>query len=126
MFLHVSVILFTGGGWYPSMHCRWYPSMPCSWGWYPSMPRRFPGLHPGEVEGSGQGGLQAHTQDGVSRATPRWGCIPVCTEADPLPPAATAAGSARPTGMHSCCWCLQKLIICQKKSAAIFTCLQWF
>ena len=29
MFLHVSVILFTGG-WYPSMHCRWYPSMPCS------------------------------------------------------------------------------------------------
>ena len=35
MFLHVSVILFTGG-WYPSMHCRWYPSMPCSRsrGWY--------------------------------------------------------------------------------------------
>ena len=31
MFLHVSVILFTGGC-YPSMHCRWYPSMPCSRG----------------------------------------------------------------------------------------------
>ena len=34
MFLHVSVILFTGGC-YPSMHCRWYPSMPrgvCSQG----------------------------------------------------------------------------------------------
>ena len=30
MFLHVSVILFSGGGWYPSMNCRWYPSMPCS------------------------------------------------------------------------------------------------
>ena len=29
LFLHMSVILFTGG-WYPSMHCRWYPSMPCS------------------------------------------------------------------------------------------------
>ena len=32
MFLHVSVILFTGGGYYPSMHCRWYRSMPCSGG----------------------------------------------------------------------------------------------
>ena len=30
IFLHLSVILFTGGWWYPSMHCRWYPSMPCS------------------------------------------------------------------------------------------------
>ena len=51
-FLHVSVILFMGGC--PSMHCRWYPSMPC----------RFPGLHRGEVEESGQGGLQTHTQEG--------------------------------------------------------------
>ena len=31
MFLHVCVILFTGGC-YPSIHCRWYPSMPCSGG----------------------------------------------------------------------------------------------
>ena len=30
MFLHVSVILFTGGEWYPRLHCRWYLSMPCS------------------------------------------------------------------------------------------------
>ena len=51
-FLHVSVILFIGG--YPSMHCRWYPSMPC----------RFPGLHRGEVEESGQGSLQTNTQEG--------------------------------------------------------------
>ena len=28
----LSVILFTGGVCYPSMHCRWYPSMPCSRG----------------------------------------------------------------------------------------------
>ena len=39
MFLHLSIILFTGEGCYPSMHCRWYPSMPCSrssggfWSW---------------------------------------------------------------------------------------------
>ena len=31
MFLHVCVILFTGGC-HPSMHCRWYPSMPYSRG----------------------------------------------------------------------------------------------
>ena len=54
MFLHVFVILFTGG--YPSMHCRWYPDMPCSrspgGGWYPSMPCRFPGPHPrGKLRG---------------------------------------------------------------------------
>ena len=68
MFLHVSVIQFTGG-WYPSMHCRWYPSMPCSRGvcaipagiaggipahlaagvcvCYPSMPCSRGGLLPG-------------------------------------------------------------------------------
>ena len=74
MYLHVSVILFMGG---------WYPSMPC----------RFPGPHPGgslrglarggfldhtkgEVDGSGLGGLQAHT----------WRGIPACTEAN-TPPA---------------------------------------
>ena len=33
MFVHLSdIILFTGVGWYNSMHCRWYPSMPCSRG----------------------------------------------------------------------------------------------
>ena len=69
--------------WYPSMHCKWYPSMPCSrspggrgWWylsmscrWYPSMPCKSPRgfSRPtlrGEVEGSGQGGLQAHTWGG--------------------------------------------------------------
>ena len=56
-----------GGGWYPSMPCRWYPSMPC----------RSPGgcvsqhalqvsrpTPKGELEGSGRGGLQAHTDGG--------------------------------------------------------------
>ena len=102
MFLHVSVILFTGKGYpsmycrrYPSMSCRWYPSMSCSrssWegGWYPSMPCRSPGPHPGgRLRGlaggspgphpggklgglAWEGGLQAHTQGG----------IPPCTEED--------------------------------------------
>ena len=63
-------------------------------GVYPSMPCRFPGPQPGgslrglaggvsrptprgELEESGQGGLQAHT----------WGvCIPACTEAETPPP----------------------------------------
>ena len=83
---------FCSQGGYPSMHCRWYPSMPFSRspGGYPSMPCRFPGPHPGgeveesgwggglqaqtqgEVEGSGLGGLQAHTWgSGVFRPTPR-------------------------------------------------------
>ena len=75
MFLHVSVILFTGGC-YPSMHSRWYPSMPC----------RFLGPHPGgklrgltgrwgvsrptpkgKLRGLVWGGLQAHTLGGVSQ-----------------------------------------------------------
>ena len=120
------------GGSYPSMHCRWYPSMPCSrslgGGWYPSMPCKFPGPHPwGKLRGlAGVGGLQAQTWGGlqvhtwvvswptpgggspgphprgVSRPTPG-GCIPACTEADPHPPTATAAGGTHPTGMHSCC-----------------------
>ena len=77
MFLHVSAILFTGRGWYSSMHYRWYPSMPCSrspgggGGWYPSMPCRFPGPHPGgKLRGLAWGGLQVHTW-GASRPTPR-------------------------------------------------------
>ena len=91
MFLHVSVILFTGR-WYPSIHCRWYPSMPCSrypGGWYPSMPWRSLGPHPGgklrglawgvsrPTPGGGgswgvwPGGLQAHTQGGLQAHT--WG-----------------------------------------------------
>ena len=94
IFLHLSVILFTGGvvsqhalqqvswGGYPSMPCRWYPSMP--YRWYPSMPcSRSPGgggvL---QVHTQGEGGLQVHR--GVSRPTPG-GCIPACTEADTPP-----------------------------------------
>ena len=53
MFLLVSVILLTGGVYYPSMRCRWYPSLPlqqvsggcllpgwgvCSQGWGVSVP----------------------------------------------------------------------------------------
>ena len=81
------------------------------WGWFPIMPCRSPGPHPGgsirslsggvsrptprgEVVGSGQGGLQAHTWEGsisqhALRQTP-----PQLT--------ATAAGGTHPTGMHSC------------------------
>ena len=84
MFLHVSVILFTwegwypsmpcsrSGGWYPSMHCRWYPSMPCS-----RCPEGSPGPHPGGSPGPHPVGgvLQAHTHRG----------IPACTEADTPP-----------------------------------------
>ena len=66
----LSVILFTGGGCYPSMPCRWYPIMPCS-----RSPGGSPGPYPrgklrgiwsrptpkGEVEGDL---VQAHTQGG--------------------------------------------------------------
>ena len=40
-YVFTGVCLSTGGGCYPSMHCRWYRSMPCSrsrGGCYPSMP----------------------------------------------------------------------------------------
>ena len=73
-----------GGGWYPSMHCRWYPSMSCSRSpdqWVVSqhalqvsrgeVSRPTPR---GEVEGSGWGGLQAHTQGGCP--SPHWGGSP--------------------------------------------------
>ena len=51
MFLHVSVILSTGGC-YLSIHCRWYPSMPCS----RSPGGGSPGPQPrGKLRGSGPG-----------------------------------------------------------------------
>ena len=97
MFLHVSVIPFTGG--VVSQHALQQVS---KGGWYPSMPCRFQGPHPGEkLMGLARGGLQAHTQGGswgvwpggsrptpggVSRPTPRGVCIPACTEAEPPPP----------------------------------------
>ena len=89
MFLHVSVILFTGVvsqhafqvvsqhtlqvslGWYPSMLCRWYPSMPCR--------------SPGGLQAHIQGGLQAHTQGGSPGPHLGGGGIPACTESDPPP-----------------------------------------
>ena len=70
----------------------------------------------GEVEGSGQGGLkahtrgvfQAHTQGEVSRPTSGGGWVCVSQHAlrqTPQSPiwTATAAGGNDPTGMHSCC-----------------------
>ena len=71
-FLHVSVILFTGGGgeWYRvvSQHAFQVVSQHAL-----QVSRPTP---KGEVEGSGQGGLQAHTWGvrarGVWRTPPRW------------------------------------------------------
>ena len=93
MFLHVSVILFTGGGgipaclaaglrgWVVSQHAlqvsRPTPSQGGSWRVWP---RGSPDPHPGGSPGPHQGGLQAHTQ-GWSPG-PHLG---VCTEADPPP-----------------------------------------
>ena len=73
IFLHLSVILFTGGC-YPSMHCRWYPSMHCSRSggglWYPSMPCRFPGPHPrGKLRGVRPGGSPGPHPRGKSRGS---------------------------------------------------------
>ena len=76
MFLHVSVILFTGG--VVSQHAL----QQVSWGWYPSMPCRFPGPHPGgSLGGFGQGvsrptpkgEVEGDLARGVSRPTPREG-----------------------------------------------------
>ena len=93
-FLHVSVILFMGGGWMVSQHALQVVSQHALqqvWGGVVSqhalqVSRPTP---KGEVKGSGQGGLKAHTW-GVSRPTPRgvpalgrcliqggllWGCV---------------------------------------------------
>ena len=131
MFLHVSMILFTVGEWYPSMPCRWYPSMPCrfpgggipvclagfqggAWGvWLEGSP----GPHPGEVERSGLGGspsphlggLQAHTRWGLQAYTLAGGLqahtqrVYASMHWGRHPPqTATNAGGTHPTGMHSC------------------------
>ena len=90
MFLHVSVILFTG------------------WG--------SPGPYPGGIGGLA-GGLQVHTRGevggsgrGVSRprpggggSMPRWGDVSQHALRQTSPKqAATAADGTDPTGMHSC------------------------
>ena len=93
MFLHVSVILFTGGlvsqhalqvvsqhvlqisggwGWYPSMPCRWYPRMPCM----------SPGGYPGPPQ---EGGVSLRPLGAVHAG--RY---------------SQQAGGTHPTGMHSC------------------------
>ena len=117
MFLHASVILFTRGG-MVSQHALQVVSQHAlqqvsrGGGWYPSMPCRFPGPHPGgKLRGLAWGGFSRHTPGvcvsrpksrGVSPGPHPGGCIPACTEADPPPPTATAAGGTHPTGMHSC------------------------
>ena len=81
MFLHVSVILFTGG--VISQHALQVVSQHAllvskGWGWYPSMSCRFPGPHPGGAwvvwpggsPGSHPGGKSRCLAWGVSRPTP--------------------------------------------------------
>ena len=115
MFLHVSVILFIGGG-VVSQHAL-QVSRPTPRGEVEGSDQLggSPGPHPrGKLRGLALGGLQAHTPGGlqahnwgVSRLTPGGslgphprGSIPTCTEADP--PMATAVGGMHPTGMRSC------------------------
>ena len=65
----------------------------------------------GKIEGSGLGGLQAHSPGGVSRPTPGGSPVPhlggwvsqhALRKAPPPEQTATAAGGMHPTGMHSC------------------------
>ena len=100
MFLHVSVILFTEGGWYPSMPCSRSPGGVSQHALQVSRPtpRKLRGLALGggvlqaHTQGGkwrglawGGGGFQAHTQGGLQAHT--WGGgTPACTEADPPPP----------------------------------------
>ena len=71
IFLHLSVILFTGGDVYPSMHCRWYPSMPCSSSpvgdGIPACLAGFQAHTLGEVEGDLAGGVSRPTPKGEVR-----------------------------------------------------------
>ena len=91
MFLHLSVCP-RGGGWYSNIHCR------------------SPGPHPGgSFEGSGLGGLQAHTwgggswgvwPGGVSRPTP--GGVSRSTPGGVSRP--TPRGVSRPTPRGGVSW----------------------
>ena len=86
MFLHVSLILFTVGCWYPSMPCR---SLGGS-----------PGPHPGgKLRGLARG-VSRPTPSGVSRPRPGGVSQHVLRQTPPQQ-MATAAGSTHPTGMHS-------------------------
>ena len=92
MFLHVSVILFTGVC-YPSMHYRWYPSLPCRRSLGGSA---LQGPGPGKVPGPrGPSGVPA----------PRGACLVWRGGEHADPPrkqTATVADGTYPIGMHSC------------------------
>ena len=115
IFLHLSVILFTGG--VVSQHALQVVSQHAL-----QVSRLTP---KGEVEGSGLGGspgphlgglqthtwggLQAHTwgisrptPGGVSRPTPRGVVSQHALRQRPPQPTAIAAGGSHPSGMHSC------------------------
>ena len=119
MFLHVSVILFTGGG-IPACIAGGIPACLAAGLGGGGIPACLAGFQAhtwgGEVEGSGLGGcFEAHTQE-VSRPTPSGVSMPtpgglsrstlgggVSQHAlRQSPPTATAAGSTHPTGMNSC------------------------
>ena len=97
MFLHVSVILFTGGrGGIPAYLAGLQAFTGGSGVEGSGLGGGSPGPHPrGKLRGLAWGDLQAHT---------RGGGIPVSTEANPPPHThtATAAGGTHPTGMLSC------------------------
>ena len=105
MFLHMSVILFTGGisrptpsgevegsGW-GSLEAHTQEEVEGS-GWGES-----PGPNLGEVEGSGCGGFQAHT----------WGVSQHALRQTPQE-MATAVDGTNATGMHSCSYLYLHLI----------------
>ena len=108
IFLHLSVILFMGGGGIPACITGGIPACLAAGLQGGGIPACLavlggcPGPHPGgKLRGLARGGLQAHTQGGlqahtweglqahtwwgVYRPTPG-GCIPACTEADTPPP----------------------------------------
>ena len=128
MFLHLSVILSTGGeclgpggGWGVWLGGCLGPGGGgwSGWGVSRSRPRGEVGGLTGGVSrprprgrlgGSGQGcvcpgphpvGWPRYTPGGCPGPGPG-GCIPTCTEADTPKQMATAVGGTHPTGMHSC------------------------
>ena len=133
MFLHVSVILFTGGvqaqaqeGCLPGGRCAG-PRGVC--------PGGCTGPGPWECAGPGPGGVLAQAW-GVSR--PRPGCRgcpgpgqggpgpgegDVCQHAlkqtPPPQQTATAADGTHPTGMHSCSWIRMSFNVCPVSSCQI-------
>ena len=113
MFLHMSVILFTGGAGIPACIAAGLRGG----GWYPSKPCRFPGPHPGgklkgiwlgespgphprgiwsggspgpnprgKLRGIWPGGSSGPHPRGKFRGIWSGGSIPACTEAGPPPP----------------------------------------